>query len=315
MLSLFSCHTLQQIPLQNKPIQNLNFANDTLTMNYWGVGCFHIRYKNNEVIADPFISRPSFGQVAFGKIKQDTMKINDALGQNKHVAFVIAGHGHYDHAMDIPHLDKILNNDAIIVGSQSLQNQLSPYHIKHAYVCTSDTTKKIIVNSEGSVRIMSFPSNHASHFMGLHLYHGKMNSPLQKEPLKSSKWKDGPIMSFIIDFMEKDNIEKRIFIQTSSASSIIKKELQMELTGRPPDLYILNYYTLRHDMKHKNGLISLTGDSKIIVCHWENFFRSWDKKIKPLGKWDTIKTLKKLQGIIPSERMIIPIQGSRIEIP
>lgn len=316
LVAIFSsCHTMRDIKLYERPITHTNRGDNSLTLNYWGVGCFHIKYKGLELITDPFISRPNFRQVALGKIQQDTIRIKNAFQNIEKVDFVLAGHGHYDHAMDIPFLGQLLPPSAKYIGSTSLHKQLMSFRLKQDYIMADSMLTKSIYNNDSTIRIIPFPSDHASHVMGIHLFHGETKHRTSKSPTRASAWKDGTIFSFVIDFMSNHQIEKRIFIQTSSAKSTIEKEIQETFNERQPDIFILNAYTLRHAMKHHTCLIRQIGRSMIIICHWENFFRPWEKPIKPIKKWQMAKTLKKINQTFSDSLLMIPIQGSEINWP
>ncbi|MCX7745101.1 MAG: hypothetical protein N2167_11105 [Flavobacteriales bacterium] len=311
LLLLFShCNGIKNIHIWQEGINHPLTFNDSLQIKYFGVGCMQITSGKRQVITDPFISRLSLIQTAFGKAHSDFLEIKKRLSSTEHTSFMLIGHGHYDHALDVPALDSLIPSNGKIVGSYSFKNQMTPFNLNHEFIVAETHFYKWIYCTDSTVRIMPIPSNHAPHFMGIRLYHGQYEKPPKKILTKTSQWKDGTIVAFLIDFLNNLQIEHRIFIQTSSASYFKDLQLEKEIKYRLPDVAVMNYYTLQSWMKKYSDETHETFGKQVIVCHWENFFRKWHQPVRLLKKWQCAKTLQLLQK--KSDQFIVPMQGSKL---
>lgn len=309
-LLLSNCSGIKNIRLWQEGMNDPVSFNDSLQIKYLGVGCMQITSGRHQVITDPFISRLSLTQTAFGKALPDVHEIQKRLGPTNHTSFILVGHGHYDHALDIPVLDTMIPPDAKIIGSSSLKNQMISFNIQHEIISAEIHFYRWIYNTDSTVRIMSLPSHHAPHFMGIKLYHGHYDKPPRKKINKASQWKDGTILAFLVDFLNKNQIVHRIFVQTSSAPYYKDTRLEKEMSERLPDIAVMNYYTLRSWMKKYPEENHQVFGKQVIICHWENFFRKWNQPVKLLNKWESAKTLQSLQK--KNEQFIVPVQGSKL---
>lgn len=307
---LTQCSGIKNIQIWEGGMNTSVSFNDSLQIKYFGVGCMQITSGKRQVITDPFISRLSLAQTAFGKALPDVQEIQNRLGPTDHTSFLLVGHGHYDHALDIPVLDTLIPPDTKMIGSSSLKNQMILFDLQHKIISAEIHFYRWIYSIDSSVRIMSLPSHHAPHFMGIKLYHGHYDKPPRKKINKGSQWKDGSILAFLVDFLNEEQIVHRVFIQTSSAPYYKDTRLEKEISERLPDIAVMNYYTLSSWMKKYPEENHLVFGKRVIICHWENFFRKWNQSVKLLNKWKSTKTLQSLQK--KSEQFIVPIQGSKL---
>ncbi len=93
-----------------------------ITVRYMGNTNLLISDGTTTLLTDGWFSRPSTGELLFGKIAPDMEAISDAMtkGQIGDVAAVIPVHSHYDHAMDSPEVAR--RTGALLVGSESTAN-------------------------------------------------------------------------------------------------------------------------------------------------------------------------------------------------
>lgn len=310
LLFISGCSSIKKIRIWQEGMNHPVSFNDSLQIKYYGVGCMQITSGKRQVITDPFISRLSLFQTAFGKAYSDIHEIQKQLGSTAHTSFMLIGHGHYDHALDIPVLDSLIPPNGKIVGSYSFKNQMKPFDLSHEIISVENLFYEWIYSNDSTFRIMPIRSNHAPHFMGIKLYHGHYEKPPKKKLTNASQWKDGTIVAYLVDFLNHHQIEHRIFIQTSSASYVKDSQLEKEIKQRLPDVAVMNYYTLRSWMKKYPNETHEVFGKRILVCHWENFFRKWHQPVRLLKKWQCAQTLQTLQK--KNEHFIIPIQGSKL---
>jgi hypothetical protein len=164
----------------------------------------------------------------------------------------------------------------------------------------------------GHIRVMPIRSNHAAHtrllFFKIHLFKGKLRKQYFEKhftsadsPTKAGRWREGCTYSFLVDFMERDTIAFRLFIQTSASDypqGAPPAELMRE---RPVDLAILCAASTQNVKAYPQKILEHTGAKKLLIVHWEDFFQreplnfkdprlihftSYKKLAKRLAQWN-----------------------------
>ena len=113
---------------------NENQSESALYIQWLGVCSWIISYRNDVIVVDPFFSRPSFLSVAlssalpylFDDFGYNVDRINDVLPElPMNTRFVLIGHAHYDHLMDVPYYMKRKSGQNVTyVGSRTAENIL-----------------------------------------------------------------------------------------------------------------------------------------------------------------------------------------------
>ena len=163
--------------------------------------------------------------------------------------------------------------------------------------------------------MMGFEGDHPSHFLGITLYSGHYENPLEEVPQKAKKWKMGQPISYLIDFLESDEIVYRIFVQTSNGPypyGYIPKTLMNE---KSIDIAILSLAVKGKKIRMVSQLIDYLNPELIFLGHWENFMRAKDKPLKAVSKSNISKHWKYLKERYPDEpKLILPKPGSKFQI-
>lgn len=285
-----------------------------LSIQYFGIGSTLINFNGNSVFTDPCLSNPSLSNVVFGKIATDTALIKLLNPQLQNVAFTLIGHAHYDHLLDLPYLaTQILPKESKIIGCQSALNLITSANIPQKYVATNKIKGNIketgiwTFNEAENVRTMAFEADHPPQIAGfIKLGMGKVKEPLPVIPQKASKWKEGETNTYIIDFLdeEKQAVEKRVFIQTSSGrfpKGMIPKEI---LDEKNIDVAIIPA-----DLDRTFQAVDYLKAEKYVVVHWENFFKSKLLKAKPFSKGRMNEIRNKIDEMGLEEKVVVPLPG------
>jgi len=285
-----------------------------LSIQYYGIGSTLITYKDKSVFTDPCFSTPSLKDVAFGNITTDTALIQLLNPQLQEVEQTLIGHAHYDHLMDLPYLaTQLLPKESQVIGCQSALNLLASANIPQTFVVANeikgnyDKPGKWIFNSDSTIRTMVFAGHHPPQIAGIIKFGiGKVKKPLPAIPLKASKWKEGETYTFLIDFLDaqKRDIEKRIFVQTSSGRfprGMVSKEILKEKA--------IDVAIIPADLSRTFEAIDYLKANHYIVVHWENFFKSKFLKAKPLSKRSMNKIQAKIEELGLEEKVTIPLPG------
>lgn len=288
------------------PVQALAFNCPTETnipaIRYLGVGALDIHYQGQRILTDPFYSPQSLWDIAsFTAYTPDKAQIEKVLGPiTNNVNNVLIGHGHYDHAADVPAIEEYLSKDAQIISSKSTRFLLNS---KMDFSNIKGLTKKDFGQwqsiANGWIRIMATPSEHAPQALGVNLFPHVHGQSLKEAPKYIWQWSQGTNINWLMDFLAKpntDNVIERIFVQTSaSAFPVGVPDIQDGIKVNKVFLAAASFDNVEN---YPTGLINKLKPENIIFIHWENFFKPWFEQPDALSliDFDELMTNKTLDG-------------------
>lgn len=274
-------------------------------VRYYGTGCFTIQRGDNALLTDPFISNPSSTQVIFGKVKTEVDYVERYINPAsfRKVKLVVAGHSHYDHLLDLPYLCKYIPETTPLLVNRTGKHILAYYELSQQTIILNDIMGDAqnegywYYSDDGTMRAMAFRSQHPPHFAGINLMNKKYSADLEAEPLMMSDWQEGRTLAFLVDWLEDDEVVYRIYFSSSLAKAPFGLFPKSMLEEHPiDDLFISAALFSDFDAAPK-PLIDLANPKRVILMHWENFFRSKEKDAKALNKGE----LSKLKRLLKEE--------------
>lgn len=257
-----------------------------------GVTCFQLRWAAGELVTDPFWSWQSMPALAFRKLQTDSARVEAAAQQMRNVRYIVVGHAHYDHAQDLPYLLRLLPDDVQVLGSQTLQHLLAPYGLA-ARVVPMDSLAGVPGQAgtpwyapDSSFRAFAFRSHHVPHIFGIHIAHKKLQAPRKKPPVRSSHWVDGGNLSFWMEWGSPASngaysVRHRVFFM-DGVSTFPNGLPDVGKLGTKVDAAIVSCALHNKANGYPQGLFKTLDADRWVLCHWESFFRSRDKPLKPL---------------------------------
>ncbi len=285
-------------------------------IRYYGSSCFTIQRGDNALLTDPFISNPSAAQVMFGKVKtdEDYVDLYVNTGTFRKIRMVVAGHSHYDHLMDMPFLSKYIPEETPVLLNRTGKHLLSWYNLPQPLYVMNDSMGykerigKWVYNDEGTMRAMAFRSQHPPQFAGISFMGKRYTEDVLTEPVMMNDWQEGKTMAFIVDWIEEDTIAYRIYF-SSAVGNAPYGQFPKELLDEHPidDMFISAAYFNDFDEAPK-PIIDLCRPKRIILMHWENFFRSKEKEVKALREKDLEQLLDRLRREYGSRMQVIKAQ-------
>jgi L-ascorbate metabolism protein UlaG (beta-lactamase superfamily) len=290
VLFVAACNPLKQITFaEHQPFDEKKIS-DSIRMEFNGIANFYIQYKGSAVLTDPFMSNPSAGKVMFGKIKPNIELIESFNPKTYNIKLLSIGHAHYDHIFDLPYFIPHLSNTAKIVGSHNaivlantLKAQQECINIDEIKA-TAKNPGTWVYAADSTVRIMATQSAHLPHLLGISLYHGKYDEALSSYPVKAKKFKQDETYAFLIDFLNPSHQpEKRIYFSSSAVNFPNGYFPQEVLNQKPVDVAIISVALLQKVKNYPEHFIKYLKPAVTIPCHWENFFRTREKKLKPVS--------------------------------
>lgn len=269
-------------------------TNDEIKILYVTCGMLVMEHRRKSIVLDPFFSYQKMQSMMFGIRSRERFfnafkELADSTIDNTAVRSAFVSHTHYDHVMDLPLLlhKKYFPNLKSIYGSGNLPFMM--HHQQDKGVNISALTDDQIFNPlkpgdpykwipvSDSIAVLPIASMHAPHKFGVLLMNGKLkekyftNEKL-KDPLAKSrafKWVTGCSYSFLIKFLRRDGGEFRVFVQTSASND----PYGLPPEGENADLAVLCFASMQEVDDHPNYIMQKTKAKKLMLIHWEDFFR------------------------------------------
>jgi hypothetical protein len=276
-------------------------------LQYLGNGGWLIRRGGDVIATAPFVSNPGGARVYLpggpdpGAIATEVPEMDD-------VEIMLIGHGHYDHAMDLPLILGEKNPGAgaprpkapkaTLFGSRTVKHLLGPQLANGRVASVSDdedggrttvnggterkSAKGLIPGTwfpgaDAPVRFMPLASTHAPHLLGFVklVSWGSLKNDVETLPGWPFLWPEGETLAFLIDFLNpKDGtVEFRIYYQ--DAASHPGTGIIPTLTGRdaaPVDVAILCVAGFSQVPDNPEHILGNVQPRYIVGGHWEDFF-------------------------------------------
>jgi L-ascorbate metabolism protein UlaG (beta-lactamase superfamily) len=244
-------------------------AGTGLRAHFLGTSSVLLTDENSSILCDGFVSRPGMLSLQFGKINPNRQLVCDAidrLGVRSSLAAVFCAHSHYDHAMDAPIW--VNETGADLIGSESTANVGRGLNV-------AESALKVVTNGQTlSYNDFELTFIHSVHSPG-DLYPGVVTEPLVP-PAPTRAWKSATCYSVLIN-----HPQGRILIHASA--NFIPGALAgyradviyfgVGLLGQQSDEFVNTYW---------NEVVVATGARRIILVHWDDFFRTLDQPFRPL---------------------------------
>lgn len=220
------------------------------------------------VLSDGFVTRPGLGRVVFGRIAPDRRVVQRAFERlgSPPIAAVVCVHSHYDHALDAPVWASLTG--AVLVGSESTANigrgsgvpERSLRVVRDGESLTCGGFELTVVESEHS------PGDR---------YPGTVDTPLVP-PRRSREWRTGAVYSLFVS-----HPRGTVLLHASAGfrpgalrgrhAGVVY--LGVGTLGKQPLEYIEAYW---------DEVVRATGARRVVLVHWDDFFVSLDKPLRPL---------------------------------
>ena len=273
----------------------------TATFRYLGAGGWLIRRGDDVVLTAPFFSNPRMLSLLFAKPNPKAIdaELAHIRGDLPDVRAIVAGHAHYDHIMDLPHILPQLPADAPLVGGISVCNSLDAALAGRR--CVAELP-------DGNIRIRPFGSEHAPHWHRIKLMRGAYDKEkLPRPPATAWRYREGEAVSYLIDFMEGEKVALRVYYTDAGANpgKGIPKDLDI-------DVAILTVASFQYVKEQPQTIVHELGHPKhLLLGHWENFFwpaRNDGCRVPFTNVKKYLEQLKRESLTLPDRRALITIE-------
>jgi len=239
-----------------------------VTAQFLGTTSILFRDSATAILADGFVSRPGLVRVLSGRVAPDTARIADALRRLgvDSIAAVFAGHSHYDHALDAPTIARLTG--AVLLGSSSTANVGRGGGLPERQI-------RVVRDGE-TVRVGAFALTFVeSRHSAPDRYPGTIDAPLVP-PAPAGAWKSGTTWS--------------VFVEHGGRTLLVHGSPNFRpgaLRGRHAEVVYLGAGTLSRQSEafvdaYWNEVVRATGARRVILVHWDDFWRGLDEPLVPL---------------------------------
>jgi hypothetical protein len=291
-----------------------------------------IRRGGSAILFAPLFSNPSLLRAGFSTIAPDTARIDRSLDSLDvdlvDVSLILSGHGHYDHLMDVPRVMTRHAPGARLLANGTSAHQLAPWGLGARITVVDDSAGDRASAGRwirfGDVRVMPFRSEHAPHFDGYRLFEGARDRDMDEPPATALEWLDGEVVSYLVDFLDGDQVAFRMFYQDAVVAEpyglVTDSLLRAPGVGaRPVDLAILVPSTFAEVPWHPEALVDNLRPRHVMLGHWEDLFRPPSEPPEPLFLNDFNQFIGRLERVLgavadPPAGWHMPVAGTRFLI-
>jgi hypothetical protein len=285
-----------------------------VTLQYLGSGGWILARGPHRLMTAPFFSNPGLIRTGIGTIEPDPSRIDPHLPDVRDIDTILAGHSHYDHLLDLPHVVTKCAESVAIYGNTTMTHLLAPIRQRARLVSMEPGMgdQHVIGRwqsvKEGAIRFSAYISEHAPHFFGTKLYCGEVTEDVREIPRRAMSWREGQTLSFLIDFMERDAVVFRIHFQDSCTRPGY---------GFPPpldhsvDLAILCVASFSQTTRYPEAILERLQPPHMLLGHWEDFFSAprFDRKPKPVTLSDPDDFIRRMKAANPGGSWHLPNPG------
>ncbi len=240
-----------------------------LTLTWLGVSTLLVSDGTHAFLTDGFFSRPSLIQVGVMKFEPNLERIGSALNRAGITTLdaVVPVHSHFDHVMDSPEVAK--RTGAPLIGSASAANVGRGWGLEESQVQTVAAGDTIALPN-GQLTFI------ASDHCPPDRYPGTIDEPVVP-PVRTTAYRCGEAWSLIF----RHNSGKSVLIQGSAGY------VRGSLAGHTADIAYLGVGQLglqphNYLREYWNEMVRATGAKRVVLIHWDDFFRSLDLPLRSL---------------------------------
>ncbi len=258
-------------------------ADDHLRLQWLGTSSWILSRGQDVVVVDPFFTRPSIwrviGSLLGADFRPDESRIKAVLpALPDSTRFVLLGHAHYDHVMDLGYYLRASSPRPQYVGSRTAYNILRGWNPSSLdFLIADDPARLGRPIRAGKVTVTPLLSSHAPHLLGLTFMNGEVAEPRAGPPEDAWDYKLGRTLNFIVDFLgEQDEIVSRLFINGAAHDPEVVQAIPDEVLSRHPvDVAILCVPGWDKVTDYPTRLLDRLQPKQLVLSHYDDFFQPY----------------------------------------
>lgn len=307
-------------------------ADDVAVLHYYGVGGWGVKWRDEYLLMAPYFSNHSL--LGFYR---DNGPVFDAVKEGvKNTPFpeaglVLVGHGHVDHAADIPAYNAAgleTKQAGVIANSTTLNMLASMMPPNETFRCAeAPTTDGAPIENctLTGFRITPLASAHAPNVKILGksftVSKGTVDQPYDHIPKSPSDYLLGATWAYLVDLLDADgNVVFRIHYMDAAAGADESHIPPGLLAERDVDVHIACVPGYNYVDRYPEWVIDQGNTGYVLMGHWEDFFRSREKRLKPvtfvLSESKLNDFVERIEDAMPADATSIsPINKSGDDCP
>jgi hypothetical protein len=204
------------------------------------------------------------------------------------VAAVLVGHGHYDHAMDIPPLAALLPN-ATVFGSRTATNLLAPapglrLRAVDDLVGRSGTQIGESIAIGPALRVRPIAWAHAPNIARFTFASGSQRTPRTRLPRSTHGWKMGEPLAWAIDVLDaRGDVALRLFHHDAGAArEVVLRAMDVLATMPAARTTVVIMTAANYDKAtaYPDAMLATLQPDHLLLGHWEDFFRAPEQPLR-----------------------------------
>jgi len=264
-------------------------------LRWLGTAGYEITFGDTVVLIDPFLTRPPVNFFSKDFKGEEVLNVNEALVSEiiKKADYILVGHSHWDHLMDVPYIAK--KTGAKVIGSETTANILRSYEVPEEQIIPVKGGEQIQF-SNFSVRVI--PSLHSLNARKRVGIPGAVPAPL-KPPLKVADLKEGGTFGYYL------RMGKYTLLHIGSANYIENEIRNLQ----SPDVAILGTLARENTEDYTSRILKLLHPRVVLPTHWDNFmlpFSQGATEIAELGEAGKVENfVKEIRGASPETKVLV----------
>jgi L-ascorbate metabolism protein UlaG (beta-lactamase superfamily) len=234
-----------------------------LGVSWLGVAGFRLSFEGHSLIVDPYLSRISFRQfVRREPALPDRPLVGRVLRDAGTLVGVVAGHTHFDHALDVPAVAERFGCRAY--GSRSLV-RLMDAHGMGAQAVEAAAGERV---QFGPFAVTFVPSRHSRIVLGRRVPMAGEIAARDTAQLHARAYRCGQVWAFLIEVGGA-----RIYHQGSADlvdDAVPAGGVDVFLAGVAGREFTPNYW---------RRILSRLDPAQVVICHHDDFFRPLDEPL------------------------------------
>lgn len=260
----------------------------TVRFRWLGVAGIELHVNEQILAFDPFLSRPPFQRLWFGRVRSNSALVERTIPQ---CDAILVTHSHHDHLMDVP--DVIQRTGAIAFGSSNTCQLLAILGVPE------ERFHEIKVGDQftlGQFNIEVLPSEH----LKVPGFASGLLSPGLRPPLRIRDYRMDTCFSFLVNFGGQR------WLNWSSTRS--EPALPADVLWVKPGA----------DAAYYEALLAVVRPRLVLPLHWDNLFRPLSSKpvrpywkpprlgFPPLARENLADFRQTIKQIAPEVKVFIP---------
>lgn len=289
----------QPIPEHVQPARWSDFTPedpDVVVLHYYGVGGWGILWKGSYLLAAPYFSNHDLWDSGVGVATPDRSAIERGFEQTPigSTRVILIGHGHVDHASDVPaYPDAVFEKRPALIADESTVRLLGDEvrgKVRAIPLPAADGVGPITI---ADFRILPMPWAHAPHLgsttLGTYLTfgppQGTQQTELREPPAHGGDWLVGRTWAYLIELLDEGRPVFRIhYVDSAANPSFVAPPPPVD--AAPVDVHIACMPNFDLITDYPEGVIERWDVEYVLAGHWEDFFRSREKPLRPVRVLD-----------------------------